>query len=319
MPSNAMDKRVLNAGLSIISACKRQTGDIWDAHYGAAAIASYFFVKENKLSMDTQQSVQAQAEAMLDKHSYSRPAHADQHSMDLMDATAAILAALDVSIDQLHWVGHNVIYAAVSLLAMRELGGWGIKEEIDGISSLLHAFEKTIPGRSWLGSSVSEVKKLSIDESDQFPDLQHPRQLSTFILEELSAFDTIYRAESHHDLIGHMLTFSHALNILHDLGYESYFRRGLEPLLKIVKVLRRSRHLDPQYPPPLSSPVDRLPLVQAIQSIWLPVDYGYWARDHNEDEWDYGHTFKFPFSFYNHLNRGNTRNMAAVDKFRYLI
>lgn len=122
MPSNAMDKRVLDAGLSIISACKIQTGDIWDAHYGAAAIASYFFVKENELSMDTQQSVQAQAEVMLDKHGYSRSANADHRSMDFTDAADAILDALDVSIDQLHWVGHNVIYAAVSLLAMRELG-----------------------------------------------------------------------------------------------------------------------------------------------------------------------------------------------------
>jgi hypothetical protein len=55
-----MDKRVLDAGLSMISACKRQTSDIWDAHYGAAAIASYFFVKENELSTDTKQSIQAQ-------------------------------------------------------------------------------------------------------------------------------------------------------------------------------------------------------------------------------------------------------------------
>ncbi|TCW46225.1 hypothetical protein EC917_12878 [Bacillus thuringiensis] len=36
------NKTVLRDGLSIISQCKKQTNDIWHAHVGAAAIASYF-------------------------------------------------------------------------------------------------------------------------------------------------------------------------------------------------------------------------------------------------------------------------------------
>ncbi len=36
------NKTLLKGGLSIISQCKKETNDIWHAHFGAAAIASYF-------------------------------------------------------------------------------------------------------------------------------------------------------------------------------------------------------------------------------------------------------------------------------------
>lgn len=313
-----MDKRILEGGLSIISQCKNQTGDIWEAHFGAAAIASYFFVKENSLPFETENRIMAQSEAMLDKYLYLRTANTPA-GMDPQDAVNLILGALDVSIDQLHWVGHNIIYSALSLMALKELGGWGTKDEIEGISTLLHSFEKTIPGRSWLGYSVSEVKKLEIDENDHFPAIENAEQLSEFILNELSSFRVIYRAEAHHDLIGHMLTFSHALNVFFDLGYITYFQRGLPPLLKLVKALRASHHLDPDHPLQLSSPVDRWPLMKAIQSEYLPVEYGYWARDYAQHNWDFGHVFKFPFSFYNHLHRLSVPKASAIENFRYIV
>ncbi|RJE90253.1 hypothetical protein D3P07_08585 [Paenibacillus sp. 1011MAR3C5] len=156
-----MENRILKDALSIIADCKRQTNDIWDAHFGAAAIASYF------------------------------------------------------------------------------------------------SFENTIPGRSWIGYRVSEVKRITIDENDPFPSIGNTEQLSAFILNELASFQTIFRAEAHHDLIGHALTYSHALNILYDLGHITY--------------------------------------------------------------WDFGHVFKFPFSFYNHLNRLSVQMPKAEDNFRYLV
>ena len=37
------NKSILKGGLSIISQCKKETNDIWHAHFGATAIASYFY------------------------------------------------------------------------------------------------------------------------------------------------------------------------------------------------------------------------------------------------------------------------------------
>ncbi len=45
-----------------------------------------------------------------------------------------------------------------------------------------------------------------------------------------------------------MLTFSHAINILYDLGHIELFQRGIKPLLKLVYVLRKSRNLMPECP-----------------------------------------------------------------------
>ncbi|MCU6711944.1 hypothetical protein M6D81_24890 [Paenibacillus sp. J5C_2022] len=313
-----MDYSILESGLSIISQCKERTGDIWEAHFGAAAIASYFFVKENALSAKAVARITEESHAMLRSRTYVHiPRNAEE--TDVQAEEMAILIALEPTMDGLHWVGHNVIYAALSLWAIKELGHWGRKDDIAGISKLIESFHKTIPGRSWLGYSVSEVKKLEVEEGDCFPEIRNAEQLSDFILNELSSFRTIYKAEAHHDLIGHMLTFSQALNILHDLGHTELFLKGIPSLLKLIKALRMSRDIDPKHPPKLLSPVDRLPLQLAYRSEWLPVEDEYWLRDFQHLGWEFGHTFKFPYSLYNHMNRLPRPNSKAVENFRYII
>ncbi|TBL77405.1 hypothetical protein [Paenibacillus thalictri] len=114
-------------------------------------------------------------------------------------------------------------------MAIHELNGWGSTEEVAGITDLILSFKKSIPGRSWIGYSASEVKRMQILDEDGFPTITNPKELSWLVLEQLTKFPVIYRGEAHHDLIGHMLTFSHALNILYDLGHVSFFERGLLP------------------------------------------------------------------------------------------
>ncbi|WP_326059814.1 hypothetical protein [Paenibacillus ehimensis] len=158
------DQGTLESGLTMIAMCKQETGDIWHAHFGAAAIAGYFFAKENRLSDLTLHSLADQSEAMIKKH-LQTPAIPRTNGCTVRWAESAILEALEPTIDRLHWVGHNVIYAAVSLLALHELGGWGSEKNIDGICELLRSFENTVPGRSWLGFTASEVRRLGLDET----------------------------------------------------------------------------------------------------------------------------------------------------------
>ncbi len=226
---------------------------------------------------------------------------------------------MERTIDGLHWVGHNVIYSAASLSAIRELNGWGTDEQIAGIVELIVSFEKTISGRSWIGYSASEVKRLPIAPEDGFPLIAGPEELSVFVLEELASFPIIYRAEAHHDLIGHLLTFSHALNVLHDLGYPNFFERGLVPLFKLAKALRASRSISDREKVKLVYPVDRLSLQPAKRSEYLPLDSEFWAEDYEQTDWDFGHVFKFAYSFYDHLARVNKPNPSYIEAFRYVI
>lgn len=311
------NKTVLRDGLSIISQCKRQTNDIWHAHFGAAAIASYFFMKDNNMEEKITRSMYSQTKMMLSKHNLG-DIIAQKEEIDFKIAERMIIESLEQTIDELHWVGHNVIYAALSLLAIKELQKWGDNQEIEGITNLILSFRKTIPGRSWIGFTTKEVKQLHIND-EIVNELRNPKQLSKFILKELSQFNLIYRAEAHHDLIGHLLTFSHAINIMYDLGHSDIFHRGIRPLLKLVYVLRASQNLMPNTEINLHSPIDRLPLIESKRAHVLPTENQFWLKDYSAFNWDFGHVFKFSYSYFDHIKRVPEYKDITLDKFRFVI
>ncbi|QWG63662.1 hypothetical protein [Bacillus mycoides] len=311
------DKSVLKGGLSIISQCKKQTNDIWHAHYWAAAIASYFFMKDNNIEKEIARNMHSHTKMMLNKQNLDEIIDSKEE-IDFQSAEKMIIKSLENTIDELHWVGHNVIYAALSLLAMKELQKWGDNQAIEGITDLILSFQKTIPGRSWIGFTTKEVKRLSIKDEIQ-SELRNSKQLSKFILNELSEFKIIYRAESHHDLIGHMLTFSHAINIMYDLGYKDIFQRGIRPLLKLVYVLRASKKLMLNTEINLHSPIDHLPLIESKRANVLPMENRFWLKDYSEFDWDFGHVFKFSYSYFDHIKRTPEYKDITLEKFRFVI
>ncbi|MDJ1478727.1 hypothetical protein QBX67_27260 [Bacillus sp. LS15-K4] len=311
------NKTVLRDGLSIISQCKKQTNDIWHAHFGAAAIASYFFMKDNNMEEEITHSMYSQTKMMLNNQNLGEIIDSKEE-IDFQSAEKLIIKSLEHTIDELHWVGHNVIYAALSLLAMKELQKWGDNQAIEGITNLILSFRKTIPGRSWIGFTTKEVKQLSINDEIE-SEFKNPKQLSKFILKELSQFNIIYRAEAHHDLIGHLLTFSHAINIMYDLGHRDIFHRGIRPLLKLVYVLRASQYLMPNTEINLYSPIDRLPLIESKRAHVLPTEKQFWLKDYSAFNWDFGHVFKFSYSYFDHIKRAPEYKDITLEKFRFVI
>ncbi|HDR7356349.1 hypothetical protein [Bacillus wiedmannii] len=311
------NKTVLRDGLSIISQCKKQTNDIWHAHFGAAAIASYFFMKDNNIEEEITHCMYSQTKMMLNNQNLGEIIDSKEE-IDFQSAEKLIIKSMEHTIDELHWVGHNVIYAALSLLAMKELQKWGNNQAIEGITNLILSFRKTIPGRSWIGFTTKEVKQLSINDEIE-SEFKNPKQLSKFILKELSQFNIIYRAEAHHDLIGHLLTFSHAINIMYDLGHRDIFQRGIRPLLKLVYVLRASQYLMPNTEINLHSPIDRLPLIESKRAHVLPTENQFWLKDYSAFDWDFGHVFKFSYSYFDHIKRAPEYKDITLEKFRFVI
>ncbi|CAM4316236.1 hypothetical protein [Bacillus wiedmannii] len=311
------NKTVLRDGLSIISQCKKQTNDIWHAHFGAAAIASYFFMKDNNMEEEINHCMYSQTKMMLNNQNLDEIIDSKEE-IDFQSAEKLIIKSMEHTIDELHWVGHNVIYAALSLLAMKELQKWGNNQAIEGITNLILSFRKTIPGRSWIGFTTKEVKQLSINDEIE-SEFKNPKQLSKFILKELSQFNIIYRAEAHHDLIGHLLTFSHAINIMYDLGHRDIFQREIRPLLKLVYVLRASQYLMPNTEINLHSPIDRLPLIESKRAHVLPTENQFWLKDYSAFDWDFGHVFKFSYSYFDHIKRAPEYKDITLEKFRFVI
>ncbi|MBO7748878.1 hypothetical protein I8J29_32370 [Paenibacillus sp. MWE-103] len=311
----------LSAGLAVIAGCLAETGDVWRAHYGAAAIASWLFRRDAALAPGAEAAAARQTDAMLAAHPPgARFLAAADVPVPAAEAERAIADALRGTLDGLHWVGHNFIYAAHAISALRALGGWGSAEAIGGIAGLIARFRGTIPGRSWIGFKAGEVKRLAAASYDAASMPSDPVRLSAAALGELAAFKRIYRAEAHHDLIGHLLTFAHALNALHDCGYADLFRAGVPQWLAIAEALRAGRDLPADASPRLVSPVDRLPLRPAARSARLPAEEAFWTRDYAAADWDFGHVFKFPCSFYDHLRRApDGPPAAAAENFRRLL
>ncbi|MCM3748176.1 hypothetical protein M3223_12505 [Paenibacillus pasadenensis] len=307
-------------GVRAIASSRALTGDIWHAHYGAAAISAVLWANSGQLTAVARDAMLVQAEEMAVTHGIPDHFYTDKAGrlVTVEEAKTLIAEALDEGIGELHWVGHNVIYAALSLQAIALLEDNIPRSLVQDLADLICSFRSTIPGRSWLGLTTKQVKGLkpSLVTDAERSHFEEPSELSRFVLNELSRFNVIYRAEAHHDLIGHLLTFSHALNVLHDLELTEQRRKGLSAWLVLAEVLRASRNMTEQELLPLHSPVDKLPLQVALRSQLLPAEAEYWSRSYREADWDFGHTFKFASSFYEHIRRAGGSHPKAEESFR---
>lgn len=295
-----LDEHYLIKGLAAIGRCREHTRDIWQAHFGAALIAAYFFAHENDVEVEVSTQIAEQADLMISLH---HDAYLPAYPSGAVASTNKIVEALEPSIDRLCWVGHNVIYAALTLKALQHVPNAATVELVNDVAGLVRSFEKSIPGRSWIGWTGRDVRQLQITPEDEFPRLETPIDVSAFVLQELARFALIYRAEAHHDLIGHFITFSQAIALLHDLGHPDLFARAVGPLKLLAKVLRKSQNLTLETTFQLSSPGDKLPLSEAAPIPEVPLEQPYWQLDHAATDWLFGHAFKFPYSYYDHVRR----------------
>jgi hypothetical protein len=288
----------LRAALTSLARQGERSRQWGDGHWGAAVAAGCFFVEESVADAECAREIERQMALFIATYA-DRFAPAIEQSSPPDDAVGPLLAALDGNIDRLCWVGHNVIYAALSLNALRRVPD--LAGAVPGIARLTALFDRSIPGRSWIDWTIPQVRDTRVDET-ALP-LSTPADVSRTVLEELSAFRTIFQAESHHDLIGHLLDFAQAVNLLHDLGHEGLFVRALSPLRRFILVLRSSQDLTPGQPMEITSPVDRPPLREAPAASTDPLTAAYWRRDLASCGWSGGHAFKFPYAYYDHARR----------------
>lgn len=65
----------------------------------------------------------------------------NKQGVDYQSAEERIIKSLEQTIDELHWVGHNVIYASLSLLAIKELSHWGVTKILIILQTLYYRFK----------------------------------------------------------------------------------------------------------------------------------------------------------------------------------
>jgi hypothetical protein len=129
----------LAAGLAAFS---RPTD--WSAgHHGAALIAGYYFCRENAIDERTAQSVRRNLDEYVAGLPDAFPARPDGPTVE----TDRIAETLRESVALYRAGGHDAIYAATALKALRDAPEMAVAPVVDGVCALLRDFVGRFPGR----------------------------------------------------------------------------------------------------------------------------------------------------------------------------
>jgi hypothetical protein len=233
-------------------------------HNAAAVISSAFFCREQGLDADTQREILAYLDARL----FKNPIYASARPRESADPglVGGLLEDLDAGIATLRGKGHNIIFAATCLKALRAVPEAATPERIDGLRKMVRSFGKTRGG----AREDPEPPLVGLDDD---------RKFVHFIFEEF-----LKAAGDGFD--GHVLTIGHALLTLHRMGHKELARKGVPAYWEWCRGARANEAEGEVPPAPPQAPT---PLVRE-----------YWASQvkHRMGEIVSSHRVKYPYSFY---------------------
>ena len=297
----------LEKGLTGFARCRDAP---WESHFPAALLAGYYYSANHRLQPDTERAMEAQLRLLIQtKHELFEPYAAGRA---LADPYEAVTEALAVSVDKFSELGHNCIFSAYVLRAMRDHNGFRGEEAVRDIAAVIRTFDCG-PARYWLRIGKGhDPRKFSIPQRTIFTDDLAAGKMAGIILTELTKFEHIYTQMGSKSHIGHLLTQSQALMTLRQLGFPQLANRGsycLECRFLLLKDSQAHKSSEKSFYTP------------ATRSTLLPTEPEYWRQDFTRCEWDEGHAFKYTFSFHELLNQSVDAglNQRATEKFRYLI
>lgn len=235
-------------------------------HNAAAVISSAFFCREQKLDAETQKELRAFLDARLLKspiYPVARPKEAADPKL-----AEGLLEDLDAGIDRVRGKGHNIIFAAISLKALRAVPEAATPERVDGLRKMVRSFGNTTARRG-----------AEDDSTPPLVGLDDERKFVHFIFEEF-----LKAAGDGFD--GHVLTIGHALLELHRMGHKELARKGVPAYWDWC---RGARATDGENEVPPAPPRAPTPLVRE-----------YWASQANQRIGGIvsSHRVKYPYSFY---------------------
>jgi hypothetical protein len=245
-----------------------------NAHMAAAVISSAFFCREEKLDDETRKAVLSLVETRLLTKPIFEPRKEERADPDLV---AGLVQDLEAGIDTLRRYGHNIIFAVVSLKALRAEPDAATPGRVKGLREMVQSF-----GKSREAGNRPKAR-------DGFADLSDEQKFIRFALEEyLRALDLYLNGKGHHGFAGHLLTTGHALVELHRMGYRETAGKGVAAYWQFVEEARQGVDLGgkkiPGAPPAPPSPLQR--------------DYWVEQGKRRPNELIDSHRIKYPYSFY---------------------
>jgi hypothetical protein len=300
----AIDDSYLERGLTGLSRVVGHSG-LMDGHWGAAVITGCLFARDLNLDEPAQRAVRRQMDLVIAKF----PVLFEPHPSEAPDPSliGQIPAALETNINRLRLIGHNVIFAALALRAIREMPKLATPGTIRGVSKLVKGFDGTGPGGPHLGSEDHEVAAAIERAEREYLPYADEQELATAAVRGFVAAEPVCWG-MHQGTVGHILTHADSLCQLAELGYPELAKRGHAALR--VQIELATKPYDP---------------VKCGQKVRTPVPESthlraeYWEKDLGN--WAYGHCFKYPYHFHRLLKKVKDEALIAqaVRKFPILM
>lgn len=299
-----MDTSYLKLALHGYGRCSQ---DHWQAHFPAAVIAAYYFLKNNNLGDALNDKITKQIDQLIGTkealfQAYP-PASIENSSSEI------IIDALTDTIDGFNDLGHNTIHAVYILKALETLEGDCQTDLAKDMAAMIRKYNGGPPG-IWLGEARNvNPNEFKIKELELLKEDSSGKEIAKLCFNEVGKYKNVYRHLGSVAHLGHTLTQGHSLIELRNLGYENLQRRGMYSFESRISLARSCQeHVE-----------STLPLQNRSQ--FLPTEEGFWDNDLQRSAWEDGHVFKFAYSFYELLRLVPEENVTDKlwENFRRIV
>ena len=162
-------------------------------HLGAALVAGYFFSEQHRdLDAKVHKGVERELDRIIngEEAAFNPRKDAGITVAELFepqpeeppqpDQVEQIAKALSRNIDQTRQSGHNVIFAALSIRALKDHPEYATPSIVDGIRKLIQAFDGQIPGNGYYGKKRGRINgdKVNLRPEDDFPAYACQREMA---------------------------------------------------------------------------------------------------------------------------------------------
>ncbi len=208
-------------------------------HLGAAVVAGYFIGEQHpELDDRVYKGIEAELDRIISGESVFSPGKGAVISASEMFEPFAkenpkvsligdIAEALSGNIDKTRQSGHNVIFTAIAIRALKDHPELAMPAVIDGIRKLIASFDGASPGSGYYGKEKGRIdgNKITLQDDESFPPYANLDEMGKAVLDEL-----IIRPGQRREGFGgmhHIINHAAALAELENYGYPELAREGL--------------------------------------------------------------------------------------------
>ena len=237
-----LDDSYLMKGLSALARAHRMSA--MAGHLGAAVVAGYFIGKQRPdLDPEVYKGIETDldrvmgGESVFGKRMTKNSTLADS---DLFEAFPkekpnaslidGIAEALEKNINKPRESGHNVIFAAIAIRALKENPDFATPSIVDGIRKLTNLFNNAHPGSGYYGKAKGRIKgdKITLAEpNDRVPPYTDVKGMVDAVLDEIINQDPRIHRQGYGGLV-HVNNHAAAIADLAKYGYSELVPTAIE-------------------------------------------------------------------------------------------